>query len=72
MQENKKTISSDMHLQTCQPGLNPKPGCCGPKTFSSSTGREKFFGPLVAGSGSMINQKILKISVLRLAENATF
>ena len=33
-------------------------------------GREKFFGHLVGGSGGMLPQKSLKISVLRLAENA--
>ena len=46
----------------------------GPKTFRTAQGREKFFGPLVGESGGMLPQRILKISVLRLAENvfATF
>ena len=40
------------------------------QNFSSRVGRENFFGPLVEGSGGMLTQKILKISILRLAENA--
>ena len=40
------------------------------KNFSSRAGARKFFGPLVGGRGGMLPQKILKISVLRLAENA--
>ena len=40
------------------------------KIFLAAQGREKFFGPLVTGSGGMLPQKILKISVLRLAESA--
>ena len=42
----------------------------GPKTFRAAQGREKCFGPFVGGSGGMLPQKSLKISVLRSAENA--
>ena len=54
--------------------LNPKTlkNFCGygPKTSRAVQGQKKFFGPLVGGSGGMLSQKILKVSVLRLAENA--
>ena len=40
------------------------------KHFRAAQGREYLFGPLVGGSGDMFPQKILKITVLRLAENA--
>ena len=40
------------------------------KHFRAAQGREYLFGPLVGGSGDMFTQKILKITVLRLAENA--
>ena len=62
--------SNGFELTDLPTWLNPKPGGCGPKHSSSRAGARKIFWTLVGGSGSMLPQKILKISVLRLAENA--
>ena len=58
-------VSSD--LPTC---LNPKPGGSGPKMFRAVQWLKNVFGPLLVGYGCILPQKILKISALRLAENA--
>ena len=50
--------------------LNPEPGGYGPKNFSSRAGARKIFWTLYRGVWGILPQKILKISVLRLAENA--
>ena len=43
--------------------LNPKPGGSGPQIFRAVQASSR-------GTGGMLSQKILKISVLRFAENA--
>ena len=40
------------------------------KRFEPRRGEKSFFEPLAGGSGGMLPQRVLKISVLRLAENA--
>ena len=54
-------------MQTCQPGLISDLEVLSPKVFRTA---KNFLGPLSRGSGYMLPQKILKISVLRLAESA--